>query len=408
MAHTTSSSTGPSATHSDDTHSNILSGFVANNKAFLVKNGIEHAIFEPTETGLKKAILDATQPVRALFELENFHFFSRQGQGQDAKVLAEAYFITHTDFFKSDVSLYRPVTKKGDPRMWFSNFKGFAKPNDQVAIIVFNNSLYLMNISQFDLTNEAKKADSPLSQFLQQYLAFKGHVAKELLQKLREIALKPIQSIIQGDTAIGMAVEHALGIPPNSDKKPDYKGIELKSGRNKKNRSNLFAQVAEWDLSPCKSSAEILDLYGYMRGGDKKLNCTSSCSTINSQGLTLYYDASSDQLIEKHENGDIVAVWTGSLLRARLLEKHSETFWIHAESTKIKGKEYFRLISVTHTRKPLVNQLLPLIQDGIITMDHLIKRKHGEKSAKERGPLFKIHPKNLHLLFPEPKIYKLQ
>lgn len=130
---------------------------------------------------------------------------------------------------------------------------------------------------------------------------------------------------------------------------------------------------------------------------------------MNSQGLQFFYDEASDQLIEKDKNGKNVAIWSGKVLRGRLIEKHAETFWIQAKSTHIDGVEYFDLISVIHTKRPLVSQLLPMIQSGIITMDHLIKRKGGDKpTVLEKGPLFKINKRDLPQLFPEPKIYLLK
>ncbi len=50
------------------------------NKIFLTKMVVEFSLFEPTLTGLKKSILDATYPVRTHFELENFHNYKEQGQ----------------------------------------------------------------------------------------------------------------------------------------------------------------------------------------------------------------------------------------------------------------------------------------------------------------------------------------
>jgi len=168
----------------------------------------------------------------------------------------------------------------------------------------------------------------------------------------------------------------------------------------------LFAQVADWSISPLKSSAEILEKYGYVRGEDFKLYCTLSTQKVNSQGLSFQYDETLDLLIEKDSGNNTVAVWPGNTLRSRLLEKHNETFWIQATSKIIDGVEYFDLHSVTHTRRPLVSQLLPLIQSGVITMDHLIKRKGN--SAAEKGPLFKINKRDLLFLFPEPKHYSLK
>lgn len=108
-------------------------------------------------------------------------------------------------------------------------------------------------------------------------------------------------------------------------------------------------------------------------------------------------------------SGCFEAVFGGSFNdNTQLVEKHAETFWIQADSVIEDGVECFNLISVTHTKRPLVSQLLPMIQSGMITMDHLIKRKGGVKpTVSEKGPLFKINKKDLSFLFPEPKTYSL-
>jgi hypothetical protein len=290
--------------------------------------------------------------------------------------------------------------------MWFKSLPNYANPNEQIAIVVCCDELCLFNFSRFSFENIPSV--SPVSELISHIASRFNSTAEELLQKLKEIAKNPIRVAVKGDTAVGMAVELALGISANSSKQPDYNGIELKSGRGGNNRTTLFAQVADWSISLCKSSAEILDKYGYQRDDDFKLYCTVSTQKANSQGLQFFYDESSDLLIEKDRNGKNVAIWAGELLRKRLLEKHAETFWINAKSTIVDGKEYFELISVTHTKKPLESQLLPLIQSGVITMDHLIKRKGGSKpTVSEKGPLFKIDKCNLLLLFPEPKEYSL-
>lgn len=65
---------------------------VEKNKTFLVKKGIEHSVFIPTETGLKKSILDATQEVRTHFALLSFHDYAVQEQGPTSKVIKESYW----------------------------------------------------------------------------------------------------------------------------------------------------------------------------------------------------------------------------------------------------------------------------------------------------------------------------
>ena len=89
-----------------------------------------------------------------------------------------------------------------------------------------------------------------------------------------------------------------------------------------------------------------------------------------------------------------------------MLEKHNETFWIAAESSREDGVEYLHYTKVEHTRKPIVSQFDLLLEQGIITMDHLIKRTLAGKTV-EKGPLFKIKPNNVGLLFPPSRVYDL-
>ncbi len=397
----------------DSTNSNDL---VRANMVELTKLGIEYSIFEPTLTGLKKSILDATQPVRKHFQIEKFHDYQVQEQGPTYKVSTDGYLVDSDLTIKTKVSLYRPKTKLGDPRMWFSKLSSFADAGDKIAIIIFENRPHLINLCRTDIKKELTDDASKVSLLLKSYIQKDEGIAAELLGKLRKLAEQPFKAQRKGDTAIGYTLETLLGIEANSSKLPDYKGIEIKSGRGKKTRTNLFAQVADWSLSPCGStdvnfdkgsSAKILDNFGYIRDDDFKLYCTISSVKPNSQGLHFIYNRKNDQLEEWHDTKSLVAVWPGDLLRDRLLEKHGETFWVEAETFHCDGDEYFKLKSVTHTKDPIVSQLLPLIDDGVITMDHLIKRSGKTGKVSEKGPLFKINKRDLELLFPAPKHYVL-
>ncbi|PMM27097.1 MvaI/BcnI family restriction endonuclease [Vibrio lentus] len=380
---------------------------VSANKKQLTKVGVEFSIFEPTMTGLNKSILDATQLVRTHFEIENFHFYWEQGQGPEHKVLQKAYFVSDSALTPSKASLYRPKTKKGDPRMWFRGLPSFAKSGDQVAIVIKDGHPHLLNLSEIDIEASLTKKNSFVNQLISSLRVDSTDTAMELLALLKELAKAPYPAQRKGDTAVGYTLETNLGITANSSKLPDYKGIEIKSGRGVKNRTTLFAQVADWEISPCKKSAEILNKYGYEREDDFKLYCTISTKQDNPQGLSFIYDQTNDELQEWYKKTDLVAVWPGKLLRSRLKEKHAETFWVEAKSEVIDGVEHFQLVKVTHTKSPVISQLMPLIQSGVITMDHLIKRNGKTNRVSEKGPLFKIHKSNLDLLFPEPAVYSL-
>ncbi len=377
----------------------------------LTEKSVELCLIEPTGTGLEKSIMDATGSVRTYLKANNIHDFELQKQGQESKIQITSFLISSDSLVNSVASLYRPNTKKGDPRIWFKGLGSYSKSNDILGIIAFEGNLYVLNITQLDLHKLIEsKISNPLQDLVNEINQISNEVAEELLILLNKIASKgPVPAMLQADTAIGRTLETLLGIDINSSKKPDYKGIELKSYRDKRgNRKNLFAQVPDWNLSKFKSSAEILNAFGYSRGEDFKLYCTVSTLVRNSQGLKLKMDSEISQLIENSDKssvGDFV-VWGLETLHKRLLEKHNETFWIAADSVTIGGKEHFQYKKVEHTKKPIVSQFDILLEQGIITLDHLIKRR-PTGSVVEKGPIFKIKPNALDLLFPPSQSYSL-
>jgi len=389
----------------------ILSDSEQNKIKILTKNQISLALIEPTETGLKKSIMDATGPVRNFLKENNIHDYDLQQQGPEYKIIINANIYADFTVTSSNASLYRPITKKGDPRIWFSGLTKFAVPNDIVSIIFYNGEFHIFNLTKLNVENLlSTNIHNPFKELIAEISGNANQIAFELLAMLRKVASSgPIPSMLEADTSVGRTLETALGININSSKQPDYKGIELKSFRSSRtNRKNLFAQVPDWTLSKFKSSAEILDAFGYKRNSDFKLYCTVSAITRNSQGLNLRLDSDIKQIIEnsdKPEFGDFV-VWTLDNLHNRLHEKHRETFWVEADSMIIGGREHFQYKFVEHTKKPISSQFDLLVDQGIITLDHLIKRNSVGKVV-EKGPLFKIKPKGLDLMFPPSEKYNL-
>lgn len=377
----------------------------------LTQNQISIALIEPTTTALKKSIMDATGPVRSYLKENNIHDYELQSQGPAHKVNVETFLYLESEVIKLKASLYRPQTKKGDPRIWFSGLKKHSSPNDLIAILAFQNTLHVFNLTKIDVEKLlTSHLLNPLKELIEEVNGKANEIAFELLVLLKKIALSgPVPSKVSADTAVGRTLERELGIDINSSKQPDYKGIELKSFRgNRSNRKTLFAQVPNWKLSKFKSSAEILDNFGYTRGDDFKLYCTVSAITRNSQGLKLRLDSDIKHLIENSDKdnvGDFV-LWTLDKLHSRLQEKHKETFWVEAESTTINGVEHFQYKMIEHTKKPINSQFDILINQGIITLDHLIKR-NAKGKVVEKGPLFKIKPSGIDLLFPQSATYNL-
>ncbi|WP_313420179.1 MvaI/BcnI family restriction endonuclease [Sphingobacterium multivorum] len=377
----------------------------------LTQESVEVTLIEPTLTGLGKSIMDATGSVRAYLKNKGIHDFSLQGQGPSHKIIVESYLVEKDRLVRSSASLYRPNTKKGDPRIWFTGLREYTAANEILALLVFEHKIYVVNISRLDLAGLIESpADNPLKELILEISSRSRRVANELLFMLHKIAARgPIQAMLKADTAIGRTLETELGISINSSKDPDYKGIELKSFRDqRKNRKTLFAQVPDWESSKFKSSSQILDNFGYWREEDFKLYCTVSAIVRNSQGLGLRLDSDLRQLVEHSDRtniGDFV-VWGLETLHKRLLEKHNETFWIAADSIIIDGNEHFLYRKVEHTKKPVVSQFDILLEQGIITLDHLIKR-NSKGRVVEKGPLFKIKPNGINLLFPQSQIYDL-
>lgn len=383
---------------------------------FFNVHSVEAAYLVPTAVGLGKSIMDATSPLRLYLKEKQIHNYEGQTQGPEGKKTVETFFVTETNLIPTRASLYRPQAKgkEGDPRIWFSKLPSYASPNNLLGVIAFNNALYVVNLSNPKIRQSVDEQNSPIRRLFKQINAKQSSVSDELLDKLREVASRGwIKTVTVGDTGIGATLEYCLDIQINSNRKPDYKGIELKAkritGLRATTRATLFAQVPDWEISALKSSAQILDTYGYYRGDIKRLYCTVKATAPNPQGLILRVDEPNDLLQERFESAEVsedVVSWKLDVLRKRLLTKHNETFWVGAATSRIDGTEHFHYRKVLHTRLPFASNFHTLCQEGVITLDHAIKRDVNGKVV-EKGPLFKIKPSDLGLLFPPPNQFDL-
>lgn len=401
-------------------HMREYNPFEEKNVKFLVDKQIEFATIQITETGLKKSILDATAPVRAYLKENKIHDFDSQLQGQEHKHLVRTFIMTDTDRYLTNTSLYRPITKNGDPRFWVNKVKSvdFLAADDIFALIAYDEHLYAINLTTTDIPKVCQSVvETPLKDLISEISKIKSSVSSELLTLIRDNMCTWTPAQLLADTGIGRTVEALLGIEMNAAQTPDYKGIELKSHREASRvRNTLFTQIPDWNISKLKGSRAIVDKYGYIPEGydHKTLHVTLSANRPNPQGLGLIV-LPKDGILEADEfamqpakDGTFrkvndVAAWQLLKLHERLLTKHRETFWIDAETKVENGREYFRCTEILHTKNPIPAQFDVLLDQGQITVDFLLCRSSG-------GDIygFKIKSIARPLLFPESDIYNLR
>lgn len=389
--------------------------FEKRNVQFLVNKRIDYTTIQITQTGINKSTLDATAPVRSFFKEHGVHDFEHQAQGPANKVYKRTFILNEGKPIETKTALYRPVTKKGDPRLWIYGFNKIAHPDDIFAILVNKGILYVIVLTQVDIeTVYNSPIDTPLKDLIKDMSQMVSSVSNELLGLIKDRMSDWLPSEVMADTGIGRTVESCLGIHMNSDKAPDYKGIELKSKRAvAKVRNTLFTQTPNWKMSTLKNAREICAKYGYYQYDDgvKRMHVTLKALHPNPQHLALNVNMLSD-LLEANEYSPIanedgtykkvndVVVWQLMTLHQRLLTKHRETFWIDVENKIEKDKEYFRVKDIVHTKNPIVNQFDILMEQGHISVDFLLCRRTGGDAFS-----FKIDAKSRPLLFPQSETY---
>ncbi|RDV08694.1 MvaI/BcnI restriction endonuclease family protein [Arthrobacter sp. RT-1] len=366
---------------------------------------MDFGLLEPTETGLRKSILDATEEYRRFLLRNAVHDYGTQGQGQSHKLYLPGYvLLADGDIRPARASLYRPDTKMGDPRIWFSRIHQYCKPRDILVSLWVEGSLWVLNATRVSFSRAARSVPA-YRKLLNPLTSSRESIFEELLEKLRELSARgPIPAYKTADTGGGHLLETELGIRQNSSRDPDYKGIELKSTRAPKlARSNLFVKVPDWELSQVVDAKDMLREFGYRREGPRRLYCTISATAWNPQGLRFEVDEQKDLLHVVSRRSDIPKpeTWRLQGLRETLASKHADTFWVTGESYFEGNVEFIHFQHVTQTSKPIVQQLSPLLQSGAITMDHMLS------SRGDRGPEFKVHKKHIKELFPKPIYHDL-
>lgn len=372
--------------------------------------GLRPAYLVPTETGLQKCILDATEPVREFLKRAGIHDYSVQVVGPFGKQVRPAQLFTGVGApISLQAMLYRPQTKSGDPRIWFTRLGSFVQPRDLLALLDDPAGIVVINCSSAAVLAELRSVgdghlgSSHLSQWICSRQSGELRTLKEVISNIRS-ATGGLwhRTRRSGDTGVGMTLESLLGIASNSRRGPDLLGVEIKTKRlsrtgrvSRSGRVSLFAQVPNWSVSPLKSSSALLDEVGYQgkENGRMQLNCTVNARKPNTQGLLL--QVSEDERLLKEvcirSSGDFqdLVIWDVSKLRERLRDKHRATVFVYARPEGSGLDERFRYESLEYQSQPRDEMFATFLRESIVTVDHLIARDRDSR-VSERGPLFRV------------------
>lgn len=396
--------------------------------AFLGSNGLRATILVPTETGLEKSIMDATYEVREYFKSCDFHDYSTQQQGVDFKVVQRAFIHVPGDCVETSVSLYRPETKFGDPRIWIYRLKQFARAGNVLALIVVDDVLHVLNMSTDGyrcFINPSEKLRYLLGS-QQQSLPF-----QELLSTLRGIAAEGWHTTdIQAATGVGMKLESLLGIKANSSRDPDYNGIEIKTSRHLSisERVTLFSKTPDWNYTKALGGLcerEVVEKFGKLVPADKHVTPLTLGEADGVQMKRQYYatvapNANPQGVFSKIGNrsgqvtyetlsksdGSLINCWKMDVLQDALSKKHRETAFIEVYSERDGSKERFLLKSVIYRSRPILSNLIIALSSGDVSMDYTVSIKPNGR-LRNHGYLFKMQHNKLDILFASSQEYRL-
>jgi hypothetical protein len=128
--------------------------------------GIEAAFLAPTQVSLNNSIIDAHSDFRRFLTENKIHDFDAQAKGSSNKKILPISLIEKDCIKKSSISLYRPETRGGDPRLWISGLKKYAQPSNLLAVFAKNGELYVVNVSNKEIYDTRLLQDAPFGSLL--------------------------------------------------------------------------------------------------------------------------------------------------------------------------------------------------------------------------------------------------
>ena len=77
-------------------------------------------------------------------------------QNRNHKVKIEAFYVYSDKVIPTTISLYRPLTKSGDPRIWFAKLNEYAQPYNLLALLFHDSQLFIINASKSEILKSHK------------------------------------------------------------------------------------------------------------------------------------------------------------------------------------------------------------------------------------------------------------
>ena len=130
-------------------------------------HGIDVAFINVTQTQLNKSIMDAVKPVRELLKEHSVHDYATQEQGTHAKIVKSVTYLGAEEETEDKATLYRPTSGNGDPRIWFTNLKHYAKAGDVLVLMTDGVELFVVNANQENLINEVNNPESDFARTIE-------------------------------------------------------------------------------------------------------------------------------------------------------------------------------------------------------------------------------------------------
>ena len=215
-----------------------------------------------------------------------------------------------------------------------------------------------------------------------------------LVRKLIELRSRGYLKVVgRGTGRFGLTLEHHLGIAPNSSKRPDFMGIELKT-KHDNSLQTLFSRVPS-RYTQCRDKRSLVEKHGYY---DKRRNRKALYTSFNSEGDSLGFslDVRGDA-IHVVKNDVSLMEYDAEMIEEALLSKHSRTAYIALSTRRRQGAAECRVEAATYCRWASIIRFLRLADEGSIYHD-LTLSLVGDR-VRDHGFLWRVRPESVRDLY---------